>query len=313
MLELVATAKFTVIARREAHEQWFGRSMARLTKWAESIDWSDPAVRVMMAPHVRRLRRSQAAVFKAVTLDFHATALAEALPLGDFESRPKRVVLATLLDDKKRRPFAEAYDKWMLDWILPRLAGTSARRARYQRFPCIRIHRPGELTIGPHCDAQYNHHPSTINVVVSLTPCRGTACLVYETEPGKEDWRVFERGVLFFVGGSCGHFTTENTTADTRLSIDTRVLFNHAPSSYDDGSYFVTARLTDRWRRIEDDATFYGRPDPRCGVPFLMRPEQRKKRRRPKLELLTWKEVECLYDVLGAMDAIFKQLESLTS
>jgi len=358
MLELVATAHFAVIARRRTRENWFGRSLARLQKWAPRVDWDDPAVRALMEPHLAKMRRKRRTTSpspppspstkakgrprKAFVARLDTTELEETLLRGllagfDDFFVAKRRVLATLLEDGRRRPFHGAYDRWMLRCVLPQLfkaaAGTT-KTARYQRFPCVRVQRPGELTIGPHCDSMYDHCPSTINVVAPLTACQGTACLAYESEPGKEDWRDFqappERGVaLCFLGGSCAHFTSENTTANTRVSIDARVLLvgdttttpkGGGSSKYDGDSYFATAAFSSEeggWLRLDDDAAFFQRPDPRCGVPFLLppgtssssqTPKRPKQRRRPP-ELLTWKEVDALYEVLGVLDDVLARAD----
>ncbi|KAJ1462145.1 hypothetical protein M885DRAFT_409777, partial [Pelagophyceae sp. CCMP2097] len=97
----------------------------------------------------------------------------------------------------------------------------------YQRFPCVRVQLPGELTIGPHVDAAYGHAAATMNISALLTKARGTNALVYESAPGVEDWRPFEGrpgNALCFEGGSAAHFTTENTTLDTRVSLDVRLV-----------------------------------------------------------------------------------------
>ena len=83
--------------------------------------------------------------------------------------------------------------------MIPRVAAAPgplqhAAVCRYQAFPCVRLHCPGELTIGPHCDAAYGHEPRTLNVTVPLTAAAGTSALVTESAPGREDWHSFEVG-----------------------------------------------------------------------------------------------------------------------
>ena len=141
---------------------------------------------------------------------------------------------------------------------------------RYQRFPCVRAQCPGDMTLGPHCDAAYGHAPSTVIVSCLLTPAYGTNALIYETNPGRENWTAFEGSegaALAFPGGLAAHFTSENTTGVTRWSIDARVLVDDSSTSaYDAGSYFAVAeRVGGAWRRVGDEIDAV---DPRVGIPF---------------------------------------------
>ena len=100
------------------------------------------------------------------------------------------------------------------------------------------------MTLGPHCDAAYGHAASTIIVSALLTRAFGTNALIYETNPGREDWTGFEGSegsALAFPGGLAAHFTSENTTGVTRWSIDARVVADSSTSAYDAGSYFAVA------------------------------------------------------------------------
>jgi hypothetical protein len=91
----------------------------------------------------------------------------------------------------------------------------------------MRIVRPGEFSIGPHCDAYYGFSQANINFYVPLTKISGTNSLILESEPGKEDWHTIELeygGIKRFYGAQCSHFTPENTTDDTRVSLDFRII-----------------------------------------------------------------------------------------
>lgn len=98
---------------------------------------------------------------------------------------------------------------------------------RYQAFPCIRVIRPGEFSIGPHCDMAHGHSMGNINFHIPLTPTFGTNCMYTETHPGREDWHPLMTksvGLGFaFDGARCLHFTLENTTQSTRVSLDFRI------------------------------------------------------------------------------------------
>ena len=87
--------------------------------------------------------------------------------------------------------------------------------------------RPGEFSIGVHCDASYGFSVANINYYLPLTSIDGTNSLVVESSPGQEDWHALcmTYGQLFrFYGALCLHFTPENTTNDTRISFDFRVI-----------------------------------------------------------------------------------------
>ena len=281
-LELVETQRYAVLSQRATRQRWFGRSVALFTKTTR-VDYGDPALRALMEPHLRKMRAARPNTDSSMTARILrydadryklAEALRGALGVGSLEAcacvdaHAKRALLAPLLDPTTRRPFQRAYDVWVRGCIIPALAG-DATRVRYQRFPCVRAQCPGDMTLGPHCDAAYGHAPSTVIVSCLLTRAYGTNALIYESNPGREDWTAFEGAegeALAFPGGLAAHFTSENTTGVTRWSIDARVLVDDATSAYDAGSYFAVAeRVGGAWRRVGDGADAV---DPRVGIPF---------------------------------------------
>ena len=279
-LELVETQRYAVLSQRATRQRWFGRSVALFTKTTR-VDYGDAALRALMEPHLRKMRAARPTTDSSMTARILrydadryklAESLRNALSVGSLEAcacadaHAKRALLAPLLDVATRRPFQQAYDAWVCGVVLPALAG--ATRVRYQRFPCVRAQCPGDMTLGPHCDAAYGHAASTIIVSALLTRAFGTNALIYESSPGREDWTAFEGSegaALAFPGGLAAHFTSENTTGVTRWSIDVRVVFS-STSAYDAGSYFAVAeRVGDAWRRVGDEIDAV---DPRVGIPF---------------------------------------------
>jgi hypothetical protein len=120
-----------------------------------------------------------------------------------------------------------------------------------QAFPCVRVNRPGEFSIGPHCDAAYGHGCANLNCYLPLTKISQTNSLWLESSPGAEDWHSIEAGygdIKRFWGGLCTHFTVENETASTRVSLDFRCvpgpLFELQRDQYtdSDGYYFIAER-----------------------------------------------------------------------
>ena len=282
MLELVETQRYAVLSQRATRQRWFGRSVALFTKTTR-VDYGDAALRALMEPHLRKMRAARPTTDSSMTariLRYDAqryalgASLREALGVASLESfacadaHEKRALLAPLLDPATRRPFQRAYDVWVRGVVLPALSG-DATRVRYQRFPCVRAQCPGDMTLGPHCDAAYGHAPSTLIVSCLLTPAYGTNALIYETQPGREDWTAFEGSegsALAFPGGLAAHFTSENTTGVTRWSIDARVVAD-STSAYDAGCYFAVAeRVGGAWRRVGDEIDAV---DPRVGIPFV--------------------------------------------
>ena len=152
----------------------------------------------------------------------------------------------------------------------------------YQAFPCIRVVRPREFSIGVHADINYGFNPSNINYYVPLTRLYDSNSLHVESEIGKEDWHTLKYGVgeiYRFHGAMCMHFTTENRTDITRLSLDFRVIpaSNFLPIcpetkevvsdhySAKKGYYVKAIRQEDGcWERVEPLPT----PDIRNGFPF---------------------------------------------
>lgn len=132
--------------------------------------------------------------------------------------------------------FQEEYDNFVrgvcIPYLasLPTLSGKSENNLKdfyYQSFPCIRIVKPGEFSIGPHGDASYGHHPCSINFYVPLTKIQGSASLFLESRPGSEDWHpiVGSSGMVkTFAGAICKHFTPENHGDFTRVSLDFRII-----------------------------------------------------------------------------------------
>ena len=288
-LELVETCKFSVLCLRKHRAKWFGRSVARFTRFSDAIDLDDAALRALMAPHLRKMRQQRGALvhparpLRQFTFDVRRYPLADALrellgvpDLARVHDRRsdegwKRRLLAPLLDAARRRRFLDLYDDFVRRVALPAVAPAERSEVRYQACPCVRVHCPGEVTIGPHCDAMYGHDARTVNVHVPLTAARGTSALVVERTVGAEDFAALEVGgcgaAFAFVGGVAAHFGAENHTKATRCSLDLRLrFFAAAGDAYEAPGYFAAAtrRADGAWVR----RTGALEPDARVGLPF---------------------------------------------
>lgn len=163
--------------------------------------------------------------------------------LHEHPVKKKKDLLRPLLDERKRRAFHECYDNFVQTFCIPLVHSIAITKKmmsditidtnsdnicyRYQAFPCIRVIRPGEFSIGPHCDMSYGHSMGNINFHIPLTPTYGTNCVFTESHPGKEDWHPLKTKSVglgyVFDGARCLHFTLENTTQSTRVSLDFRI------------------------------------------------------------------------------------------
>ena len=142
----------------------------------------------------------------------------------------KRWLLRSILDPESREPFHATFLDFVLGFIAPHVkAITDCTKIHFQSFPCIRVVRPGEFSIGPHCDASYGFSQGNVNFYVPLTKIFGTNSLILESNPGLEDWHTIELeygNLKRFYGSQCSHFTAENTTGQTRISLDFRVILD---------------------------------------------------------------------------------------
>lgn len=196
------------------------------------------------------LRNERAFLFDIETYPLHKI-LCKTLHIKDLsllhehEIKDKKTLLEPLLSKNLRRPFHECYDNFVTNFCIPLLHSIAMRENvlntnrsssnshhqticyRYQAFPCIRVIRPGDFSIGPHCDMAYGHSLGNINFHIPLTPTYGTNSLYTESHPRREDWHPLTAksvGLGYaFDGARSIHFSLENTTKHTRVSLDFRI------------------------------------------------------------------------------------------
>ncbi|CAE7355407.1 strG [Symbiodinium sp. CCMP2592] len=249
-----------------APSKWFGKDVRGILGDSPGAPRFDEDVRLVMEPHLAKARekREEASkvgrlvtpmpapyvalrderpfIFDPCTYPLHSV-LAEALGVGSlgdvhkYHFRSKQDLLSPLLDRGKRQRFHELYDFFVTAFCIPMLHSLALKMKilnitsdviyRYQAFPCLRVVRPGEFSIGPHCDTAYGHSIGNLNFHVPLTPVLGANALFVESRPGAEDWHPLTakhpgHGFIFD-GARCIHFTLENTTDATRVSLDFRI------------------------------------------------------------------------------------------
>lgn len=183
------------------------------------------------------------------------------------------------------KPFQETFDDFVRDVCCPqfeKVSGKDVECIYYQSFPCVRVVEVDDFSIGPHSDVVYGHHPCSVNFYVPLTDIFGTNELYMESERGRKDFRgIFEGGggrygvVKHFAGALCVHWTTENKTEATRVSLDVRLVDGadfegmKCKNVYvkDGGFYHVAKKVSGEggWVRQEEELHC---PDARSGFPW---------------------------------------------
>lgn len=158
---------------------------------------------------------------------------------------------SSLLNPGRRAAFHKAYDCFVTTFCLPLLhslaiskqvfhvKSSSARITyRYQAFPTIDIVRPGASATLPVCDTATGHSIGCLAFHIPLTASFGTNALYTESYPGREDWHPLttKSGGLGFLfdGSRCLHFSVENTSNVSRVSLYFRVMIYRERSWYDD-------------------------------------------------------------------------------
>ena len=116
------------------------------------------------------------------------------------------------------------------------IGGAFGRKLSYSAHPKMRVHLAGTPTVSKwHRDADITNRPDQINVWLPFTNVSGSNSLWVESDYGKADYRpvtVSYGQALVFDGGFLSHGSVDNTTDNTRISIDFRfaVLGNSLPS-----------------------------------------------------------------------------------
>ena len=131
----------------------------------------------------------------------------------------------------------DLYKRFLQEWLLPQL---EEDEYIVQKEPSFRIHLPNNTAVGKrddeseknerigfHCDGDYNHPPSEMNYMLTITGQSDTNSCYVESEPGKEDFHPIQLkyGEVFrFYGNRCRHFNKKNISGQTRISFDFRVI-----------------------------------------------------------------------------------------
>ena len=157
----------------------------------------------------------------------------ETLVHGTDQAQPLHRTFYDAMDADANQTFTNFYRRFIEEVIAPRYNYPII----FQRFPTFRIHQPSNIAVfGWHRDRDYNHHPQEINYFLPITSAFGTNTLWHESEPDKGDYRPMEAEygeAIEWDGPNCRHGNKPNTTGQTRISFDFRVLSREV---YDDST-----------------------------------------------------------------------------
>ena len=173
-------------------------------------------------------------------------------PKQESAKEHQRRVFAPLLQDYQK--CQEAYDSFVTSCCIPLLHASALQKGvfnsssplamqssrivyRYHVFPTINVVYPNDpdACVPPSCDISRGPTGAStgwLHFHVPLTASTGSSALYTEHYPGKEDWhplRCNSLGLGFcWDGARCLSFTPLNTTGNTRISLDFRVLLVRA-------------------------------------------------------------------------------------
>lgn len=130
----------------------------------------------------------------------------------------------------------QLYHRFLQEWLLPQLGEDEYI---VQKEPSFRIHIPNNTALGKrgdeednekiglHCDSDYNHPPTEMNYMLTITGQSDTNSCYVESEPGNEDFHPInlKYGEVFrFYGNRCRHYNKRNISNSTRISFDFRII-----------------------------------------------------------------------------------------
>jgi|TARA_R110000824_G_scaffold154151_1_gene326091 hypothetical protein len=130
---------------------------------------------------------------------------------------------------RKEKLFDDIYVKFLEDVIKPRFG----EKIVYQKIPTFRVHLPGNIAVGEfHKDKYYRNvewanKVKEINYFVPLTKAYDTNTIWVESEEDRGDFTPMEceyGGCIEWDASNLNHGNKDNSTNDTRVSFDFRVI-----------------------------------------------------------------------------------------
>ena len=140
------------------------------------------------------------------------------------ENTDQSTVLHRIHYENQDDVFLDIYKDFIRDVVRPMFNEPIV----YQKIPTFRVHLPGNLGVGSyHRDRDFNHGREEINFIVACTRMYDTNTVWIESEEGKEDFKPITLdvgGMVEFDGANLLHGNKTNTTDQTRVSFDFRVV-----------------------------------------------------------------------------------------
>jgi hypothetical protein len=128
------------------------------------------------------------------------------------------------LDGPEGDRFYDTFERFIREVIRPKFD----EPILYQETPTHRIHFRNDVgEVYYHKDTDYGHHPVEINFSVPQTRAFDTNTIWIESAPDEGDYAPIEMDVGEFAqfdGASLRHGTKNNSTGQTRVSFDFRVI-----------------------------------------------------------------------------------------
>lgn len=123
------------------------------------------------------------------------------------------------------------YKKFVFEELFPMVKElTGESEFAYQTFPSFRVQLPNNVAVVKYhydSDDEHGHPEGEINFVIPLTKMFDTNTIWAESEPGLGDHKPIEMNVGEYVCwnfNKCSHGNKVNTTGETRVSFDFRIL-----------------------------------------------------------------------------------------
>lgn len=117
----------------------------------------------------------------------------------------------------------------------------------YQKIPTFRVHLKNNLGVGEfHRDRDYNHGRSEINFHLPFTNTNESNSIWIESKEGLEDYKpcILNYGqILMFDGANLKHGNKVNTSEQTRVSVDFRIVPFSKYEESDKGSINMNAKF----------------------------------------------------------------------
>jgi hypothetical protein len=174
-------------------DKWFGFCMRSVCVGGGGLCFDDDTLD-LMEPHIKKARKRREEVQSgcekfvpssvawgdvyqesdyAIDTSFNfVKVLTECLGvkcLEEIDEASKEEAVTNLLSRERRVQFHGLFHSFILKFVARKLEEFGIEVFKFQDFPCVRIIRHSEFSLGPHCDCVYGHPPTAVNFILPLT------------------------------------------------------------------------------------------------------------------------------------------------